>query len=329
MSGFAYTPLHSKRSLCDIVKYLAALAVVNGHMFLFGPYKSGLTPFMNLGACCVALFFFFSGYGLTHSLKEKGNQYLRTFFSRRLCKIILPLFIAYAITLPVYGIIKGPIDWNLVWSTLSYGGPYLKYSWFVTEIIAVYILFYASMSLGLGYIGKLFVLTILVFILMSALFYLHQPLWYIISLPGFVVGLWFQHYESRLCYGRSQAALIIFVLVAGVLWFLTWQWGLAGKQIFPQFRYEVIAMIMSNVFFVFLVCGILSIIDNCPKKYELVESSYEVYLMQSCAMTITPLVTDSFPTYWIATVAVVISFGLIQFHIDRRLTVAINGRHFF
>lgn len=276
----------------------------------------------------MALFFFFSGYGLMRSLKEKGDAYLRTFFSRRLGRIILPLFIAYVITLPVYSIVKGPIDWNLVFSTLTWGGPYLRYSWFVTEIIAVYILFYASMRLGLSEIRKLIVLTLLVVMLMLALFCLHQPLWYIVSLPGFVMGLWFQRYEYRLIRCRCKAALVVFVLMAAVLWFLTWQWGLAGKLVLPQFRYEVIASIMSNMLFVSLVCGILAIINYGPKKQEIIESSYEVYLMQGCAMTITPLITDSFPTYWIATVAVVMLLGFMQYRIDSRLTTIVHRHRF-
>lgn len=51
--------LSSKRQTCDVAKFLAALAVVNGHIFLFGNYDGILVRFMNLGACCVALFFFF------------------------------------------------------------------------------------------------------------------------------------------------------------------------------------------------------------------------------------------------------------------------------
>lgn len=69
--------LSQKRSLCDWVRYIAALLIVNGHLFLFYNPESILTPYMNLGACCVSIFFFFSGYGLMTSYERKGDAYLK------------------------------------------------------------------------------------------------------------------------------------------------------------------------------------------------------------------------------------------------------------
>ncbi len=50
-----------------------------------------LSQFSFMGAPVVAVFFFLSGYGLTRSLKCKGEAYLHGFLHKRLSKILIPL----------------------------------------------------------------------------------------------------------------------------------------------------------------------------------------------------------------------------------------------
>ena len=325
-SSHGYIRLSSKRELCDWVKYLAALAVVNGHLFLFGPYDGEFIRFMNIGSCCVALFFFLSGYGLMCSYAAKGASYLRSFFRHRVGRLVVPLIVAYAVTLPVYYMVKGPVDWRLVITTLPWGGPYLRYSWFVTEIMAVYALFYLAMKLKGEINRKVLILSLLVFALMAALFALRLPVWWIISLPGFVMGLIFQRYEDLFSRYFSKGALLAFILVSGALWFCTWQWGLVGRGLLPQYRYEVAAMFLSNMFFVSLICGLISMTGFIPPYCPVIGSYYEVYLLQSCAFAISFCLAESFPSYWIASMAIVMAIGFIQYKLDRRLSGLLDAR---
>jgi membrane-bound acyltransferase YfiQ involved in biofilm formation len=252
------SPLCEKKELCNSVKFVAALLVVNGHLFTFGYDDYNVARFMNLGAYCVSIFFFFSGYGLTYSFSSKGRAYLSGFFSKRLLRVVLPLVVAYAVTLPVYALLRGPVELKTVVSTLVWGGPYLKFSWYVTEIIVVYVLFYVTMILPCRYAIKLRILTCLVAMMMILLLVCHQPIWYVESLPGFVIGIWYQKYEGeilrKLNYSKLVSALLLFALV----WLFSWQWDLCCGKVLTQYRYAFVAIFVSNIAFtLFVVSGLM------------------------------------------------------------------------
>lgn len=137
-----YCPLYQKRNLCGMSKFIAAMLVVNGHLFLFHYNNPMLAKELNLGSESVSLFLFFSAYGLIHSYRQKGKAYLDGFIRKRVVKVILPLITAYMIALPTYYFCVGEFSISEVISTLYWGGPFLKFSWYVTEIAVLYLLFY-------------------------------------------------------------------------------------------------------------------------------------------------------------------------------------------
>lgn len=267
-STMTLNPLHSKQNLCGLCKYIAALLVVNGHLFLFGNSDSSLTPYMNLGPCCVALFFFFSGYGLIFSYKTKGNTYLKGFFHKRFFKILWPLVTAYAICLPIYALLKGPIDITTLLTTLYWGGPYLKFSWFVSEILIVYLLFFVVMKLppGCSDNNKLIIVSLGIIMLMAILFITHQPNWYIISLPGFILGMWYCNYENQVI-GLSTTQVYFIAITLGLAWVLTWQWNHIFASYLPEYKYAFIASIVSPAAFTLLITSILACAPNTPPPH--------------------------------------------------------------
>ena len=311
--------LSSKRQTCDVAKFLAALAVVNGHIVLFGNYDGILVRFMNLGACCVALFFFFSGYGLVFSYRKKGNDYLKSFLTHRLGKVVLPLIVAYAITLPVYAMQKGPINWYLLVETLGWGGPYLKYSWYVTEIIGVYVLFYVSMKNKMQLNSKLLILSMLVLIFMGVLWTTHQPIWYIVSLLGFIIGIWWQRYEEKVLSFLKKCNVPVLILVVAGMWFVVWQWPITGKNLLQAYRYEFAAMFVSAGLFPVLIALVIGAMRITPSDCCVTRSYYEIYLVQNCAMIIASSIAGSFASYWVYTMVAVLLISAIQFQIDRQI----------
>lgn len=313
--------LSEKRNLCSIVKYIAALVVVNGHIFLFHLSESPLAPFMNLGAACVTLFFFLSGYGLIYSYRKSPQGYLKSFFRHRIGRVILPLVTAYLITLPVYALLRGSVEWRQVIDTLAWGGPYLKYSWYVTEIIAVYILFFVSLRIGKTLKFKLTLLSILIMAVMGVLVLTNQPLWYAVSLPGFIMGIWFQPYEKRIYVLFSRRGIILIGILALALWFITWQWPLLVCPILSTYRYEFMAKFLSNVFFPIIMIAILYVMreSGTSPLSIVISSSYEVYLIQNCAMIIAGALAASYTEYWLSTMLIVVILAIMQYSIDRFL----------
>lgn len=308
--------LSQKRVLCDWVKYIAALLVVNGHLFIFSNPESEFSKFMNLGACCVSIFFFFSGYGLMTSQRQKGDAYLKGFFRRRILKVLMPLFTAYAITLPVYALLRGPIDWMTVFKTLTWGGPYLRYSWFVTEILVLYAVFYIVMKTKCGIECKRNVLTLLVLVIMALFMITRQPVWYIISLPGFIMGIWFQAYEDKLSGILSKDFIL---LTSVVIWFFTWQWQLIGHDMLTAYRWEYLSYYIYNIAFVAMVVGLVCKLKITPPDLHIMRSSYEVYLMQNCAFIIISVLSLPFVAYWIMAICTTILIGFFVHNLNSRL----------
>lgn len=145
-----YCPLCQKRNLCNLTKFVAAMLVVNGHLFLFHFDNPLFAKELNWGSECVSLFLFFSAYGLINSYKQKGGAYLYGFIRKRVVKIILPLVTAYMIALPTYYFCVEEFSLPEVVFTLYWGGPFLRFSWYVTEIAVLYLLFYLVFNFTLS-----------------------------------------------------------------------------------------------------------------------------------------------------------------------------------
>ena len=167
--------IRKQHNLTEIFRFIAALLVVNGHTFMYYSGMPEASSWLNLGAQCVSLFLFFSAYGLMCAYEKKGVTYLQGFIPRRIGRILIPLLTAYVISLPIYAVYQGSFDWTNVIGTLYWGGPYLKFSWYVTEIAVLYLLYYgcAKCSKNASQLGSM--LTISVALLMCALFIAHQP----------------------------------------------------------------------------------------------------------------------------------------------------------
>lgn len=308
--------LSEKQPLCMAIKFIAALLVVNGHLFIFGNPTGPLTRFMNFGPCCVSLFFFLSGYGLIYSYDNKGDAYLKSFFSRRFVKLLIPLATAYIITLPIYSLLKAPINWNNVFGTLLWGGPYLKFSWYVSEIAGIYLLFYVTMRCKKGLADKLIILSIEISILMAVLFIADQPIWYIVSLPGFIAGIWYQYFEKSIISRLSVQRILPFITIIALVWFVAWQWHYTGSQFLTAYRYEFISMFISALLFPIIIIALTYIVRITPPDSQLIRSFYEVYLLQNTAVIIASSFTSGFIPYWILTISVTLFIAFVAFKID-------------
>lgn len=257
-------PLNRKRPLTDLAKFIAALLVVNGHLMIFGGAPDALATELNLGTLCVSLFLFFSGYGLMTSYAAKGQAYFHKFIRHRIGRVVLPLLTAYLVTLPVYRIFAGPIDWMKVLETVGWGGPYLRFSWYVTEIIGLYLLFYLTMRpTFLAVNVKVTILSVCIAIVMGTLAVLQQPLWYIVSLPAFVIGIWFQRYEELILRTTKGFRIVSTLLLSAAL-LVTFRWDFIAQRVeaLSMYRYQYVSYYSVNV--VFILLAIILLIGISP-----------------------------------------------------------------
>lgn len=133
------------KGTCDVIKLIAALLVVTAHIgtVALGPaYNSDHWIFTAMatqsGYTGVAIFFFFSGFGLMES-ERKSHLSLHEFFRRRFMKIYLPVVMVTAIWMAITPL----ATYDSAFYTLLYGfaDPVM---WFVRVLIPLYALFYAA-----------------------------------------------------------------------------------------------------------------------------------------------------------------------------------------
>lgn len=137
--------LCEKRNLTDSVKMIAAIAVVVCHLFTFYMHHPAWAAESQFGSLSVSIFFFLSGYGLMCSYSLKGKKYLEGFCIHRISKIIIPLLTAYIIYIPILRLINHTGGIIEAIQRLFSSNPLLPYSWYVTEITLLYLLFYLVM----------------------------------------------------------------------------------------------------------------------------------------------------------------------------------------
>lgn len=324
--------LSNNRKITDIAKLIAALLVVNGHTFMYYSGMLEASRWLNLGAQCVFLFLFFSAYGLICAYENKGESYLQGFIPRRIGRILIPLVTAYAISLPVYAVFCGPIDWQNVLETLYWGGPYLKFSWYVTEIAVLYLAFFGCAKCSKNTSRLATLLTLFVIFLMGVLFVTHQPVWYINGLPGFIIGIWFQRYEKYII-SVMESRKMLLLIGAFLCFILLFQWRFVKEAIpaLSAYRYEYAAMYLSNIFFVVAVIGIINSINNgfdklttsklYPKTFLRggINSFYEIYLMQNAVMICVTSISLPFGLTWLMIIIGSVTIGYVMSNINKKI----------
>ncbi|MFS2389084.1 acyltransferase family protein [Bacteroides fragilis] len=145
------------------------------------------------GSLSVSIFFFLSGYGLMCSYSLKGKKYLEGFCIHRISKIIIPLLTAYIIYIPILRLINHTGGIIEAIQRLFSSNPLLPYSWYVTEITLLYLLFYLVMRFIPRY--KLPALSLAIVFMLAGMLLAGLPHWWINASPCFIIGLWYYKYE--------------------------------------------------------------------------------------------------------------------------------------
>lgn len=290
--------LSERRTLTNLLKYIMAILVVNGHLLTYHTSYSILAHELNIGYLCVSMFLFFSGYGLMYSWSKKGDSYLKDFIKKRLGRVIIPLMTTYAITLPIYYFIMGDIDWRNVLLTITWGGPYLQYSWYVTVIILLYLIFYVSAKYSknkercLIFNGGGIIVLAITFLLTK------QPAWYIYSLPAFFIGLCHQVWEAPINHFLSGDKRFL-IVISFLIFVLSFRWDeiFDFSEELSRWRYVYCSFYVSSIFFVIIMTFIINRmrvpwIDKIKiGKGSILHSFYEVYLIQNaCAILLKPYI---------------------------------------
>ena len=129
-----------------IILHHLAQKITEGFMF---------RQFQEVGFLCVSAFFFISGYGLMKQYRINQERYLKHFFRNRIMVILLQyavISIAYWLIRSVLGDRRSVKDFIL---SFFNGNPITPYSWYIIEILILYVFFYLACILSKGSYRKL------------------------------------------------------------------------------------------------------------------------------------------------------------------------------
>ena len=127
---------------CLSVRGMMAFVIIFGHLAQRTGGGKLFSQSLKLSAICVGIYFFMSGYGLMEQYTRKGKCYLDTFIQRRIGELLF----RYVLISGIYLILRNtlfedPYYWS---SGVRQGRPIVYFSWYIIELLVLYITFYVS-----------------------------------------------------------------------------------------------------------------------------------------------------------------------------------------
>ena len=306
-----YTPLYNKRGLTDFIKFMAAILIIIGHMAV------GLKEITLLGSCCVSVFFFFSGYGLSHGYLTTGNKYMRGFVKKRLAKLLIPLLSAYCLYCIGYYCKYLDIDWNGVFVSLFTAFPFLPYSWFVSEIFIIYFIFYLAIMARNVFFpscsreADLIFVSVGVLLLIIFFIAIDFPVWWTCDTFAFIIGLWLRKYEMEIMHFLKRRTIILMPIC---LFFvcISARWDLISS--FLSFRYGMdTSLYLLNISFMLSALSVLALWDINIIHKKIYGCSYELYLNQGFVFLIIGFLPPPRLPNWCLGLCLAIVIGYIMY----------------
>lgn len=317
--------LCEKRNLTDLVKLIAAIAVVVCHLFTFYMHNPAWAAESQFGSLSVSIFFFLSGYGLMCSYSLKGKKYLEGFCIHRISKIIIPLLTAYIIYIPILRLINHTGGIIEAIQRLFSSNPLLPYSWYVTEITLLYLLFYIVMRFVPRY--KLPALSLAIVFMLAGMLLAGLPHWWINASPCFIIGLWYYKYEHPIMNQMNKVKKWHFITLI-LLFLCTYRLDIVQDniQILSRWRYTYASFYLVNILFILLVLYILQGMNQFINFRIKRNSYYEIYLLQGIIFLLLGTVVENRLIFFIVAVATMIISSLGMNWVNQKIIALINIR---
>lgn len=297
--------LCEKRNLTDLVKLIAAIAVVVCHLFTFYMHNPAWAAESQFGSLSVSIFFFLSGYGLI-------------FCIHRISKIIIPLLTAYIIYIPILRLINHTGGIIEAIQRLFSSNPLLPYSWYVTEITLLYLLFYLVMRFIPRY--KLPALSLAIVFMLAGMLLAGLPHWWINASPCFIIGLWYYKYEHPIMNQMNKVKKWHFITLI-LLFLCTYRLDIVQDhiQMLSRWRYTYASFYLVNILFILLVLYILQKV-NFGKNIKVTQNCYyEIYLMQGTVFLLLDTMIHNRLLFFILAIVSTIISSLGMHWINKRI----------
>lgn len=316
--------LNVKISNC--IKGIAAVSIMLGHYFANLDYKFSLLLAGNLW---VAIFFFYSGYGLNYSKKNK-TDYITKFIPNKFFSVYLPFFIAETMFTLVNSIV-GNEQYTVFSFLLSCLGLKLSNGvlWYIIELLVLYFLFYVENRFFSKFNTKLVWYIIFVGFLIFSVIEDVDTWWYI-STFAFLIGYHFEIYEKIFDFINSKRILQILTIVCFLILYVTLKFFIVTRMQIMMIRatYMIVLLdlILAPMFVIFVsvICQLVSAKLQTLKPFVFLSKySYEIYLWHMFSLLcIQYFVTNIYVSIILSVVATcVVSF------IAAKINAVINNKN--
>ena len=285
------------------MQVFAALMIILHHVVQsvtgYGGVKKGLiTEWNSFGILFTSIFFFFSGFGLYKSYKNKDN-YLDGFLKKRLLKVILPFVFTNIIYILVLS--KDVINDPKLLFTSIFGYPLVNINaWFMIVIIILYIAFYMCFKTSKSDNAAILKLTVFTCALVAYSLTLgHSNIkghwftgewWYNTTLIFIIGFLWAKHEEvlkallKKIYAVLFPALIIIFYIWYGYTGYILGRYGYYREwEGHPGYREKFISLVAQMVLCMLYV--MIMLLLNIKIEYKnkalgfLGKMTYEIYLI--------------------------------------------------
>lgn len=280
-----------QREQSQLLKFIASLLVVIGHQASFyGIHNEIFMKETALGTLCVSFFLFMSGYGLLYGFLKKNKSLTIEWLKKRMVKLIVPALTAMLLYVVAEWVVGKEVDWRNLFIYWFVSDINLRYGWYVTEIIVLYAAFYVAYKY-LSVRNATIVLCFAIGMAIGVMAAMKSPVWYILGLPCFVMGVLLAYYEikSKLLISLSGGIRIKVLMSIMVLFFLCFKNFDIVQQFVPFFnkwRYMYSSYFICNIIFIVIISYILMRLPICRVMDKRGGYFYEVYLVQGATLLV-------------------------------------------
>lgn len=235
----------------------------------------------HIGQLMVAPYLFYSGYGISESMKRKSD-YFESYPKKRILKTLVHFDLAvlcYLLLMTVIGTYYPAVNYITCWIGWDSIG---NSNWFIFDILALYCIVYIAhcfihYNKVKNYLGGVTIVTTLLCVpLWIALFFAGKGSWWIDTVITFPLGMWFSllkdNIENVLRVPQKGTSVMILL----VLFFIVWHF-IKGNDVFG---------ISASIFCISLVV-LSSRIKFDNKILQLLgNQSFAIYIMQRLPMNL-------------------------------------------
>lgn len=183
---------YMSKEYTNCLRGIFSISVVIHHLYQYSGLFRGMyigTIFQLLGCLSVAMFFFFSGYGLMFSSKKEN--YIDEFLGKR----FLPLYCFYVFLIILYSIwtflLEGEFSFKLFIQSFFFGSTMVTNGWYLQTTFVVYLLYLFTFKNFKFYKMQLFIFGICIFVYCIVCHLIDMAINWYQTIPCMVLGMIF------------------------------------------------------------------------------------------------------------------------------------------